>query len=90
MPDPDDPRQPSPRPGKAIADQGAVLLDGPRGAVVTLTPEAAEATGESLRRAAALAAGQRRDGRTGKTVRRLHPSKTEARGREPDGSDAQG
>ena len=56
MADPDDRRQPSPRPAEAIAEQGVVLLDGPQGAVVALTPEAAVATSENLRRAAFLAA----------------------------------
>ena len=53
-----DRRQPSPLPCVAIAEQGAVLLDGPQGAVATLTPEAAVATSERLRRAASLAARQ--------------------------------
>jgi hypothetical protein len=59
MADPDNPRQPSPRPAVAIAEQGAVLLDGPQGAIVALTPEAAIATSENLREAASLAAQQR-------------------------------
>lgn len=77
MADPEDPREPSPQPGKATAEQGAVLLDGPRGAAVTLTPEAAEATGESLRRAAALAEGQRKAARLkhAEAPRPLHPSR---------------
>lgn len=54
-----DRRQPGPRLGIAIAEQGMVLLDGPQGAVSTLTPEEAAATGESLRLAASLAAQQR-------------------------------
>ena len=61
MADPDHRRQPSPRPAEAVAEQGVVLLDGPQGAVVALTPEAAAATGENLRRAALIAARQRID-----------------------------
>jgi len=59
MADPNDRRKPSPLPAEAIAEQGVVLLDGPQGAVVALTPEAAVATSENLRRAALLAAIQR-------------------------------
>ncbi len=62
MPEPDDTRLPSRRPGVATAEQGAVLLDGPKGVVVALTPEAAHATSENLRRAASVAVRQRRDG----------------------------
>lgn len=58
----EDPRRPSARPVVVAAENGAVLLDGPYGAVVALTPEAAAATSESLRRAAALAASQRGTG----------------------------
>lgn len=75
--------KPSPRPGTATAEQGVVLLDCPRGAVVTLTPEAAKATSQSLREAAALAEDQRnttRDEEDG-SLRRLH-SKTSPSSRE--------
>ena len=61
MADAHNPRQPSPRPAEATADQGVVLLDGPQGAVVAMTPEAAAATGENLLRAASLAVRQRSD-----------------------------
>ena len=61
MPESDNTRLPSRRPGVATAEQGAVLLDGPKGVVVALTPEAAHATSENLRRAAAVAARQRRE-----------------------------
>jgi hypothetical protein len=82
--DSEDSLEPSPQPGKATAEQGAVLLDGPRGAAVTLTPEAAEATGESLRRAAAVAEDQRRAARlkSAEAPRPLHPDK-----RSPGGSE---
>ena len=72
MADRDDRHQPSPKPAEAIAEQGAVLFDGPQGAVVALTPEAAAATGENLRRAASLAARQRSETRPSDPVP-LHP-----------------
>lgn len=53
------PRPPSDEPGRATAEQGVVLLEGPQGAIVTFTPEAAEATGASLHLAAAAARRQR-------------------------------
>ena len=56
--------EPSPQeaesaPGVATAEQGVVLLDGPDGVAIAMTPEAAEATGRSLIAAAEEAAGQR-------------------------------
>jgi hypothetical protein len=42
---------------------GAVLLDGPDGVDVALTPEAAEETSERLEKQAVRARGQRRLGR---------------------------
>jgi hypothetical protein len=39
---------PEAKPGVASAEQGFVLLDGPDGTAVSMTPEAAEATGRSL------------------------------------------
>ena len=39
-------------PGVASAEDGVVVLDGPDGVAVTMTSEAAEATGQSLIRAA--------------------------------------
>jgi hypothetical protein len=57
--DPANDRLPSPLPCEATAEQGVVLLDGPQGVVMTLTPEAAHATGENLRRAASAATRQR-------------------------------
>ena len=43
MADPEHRLLPSPRPGVATAERGVVILDVPRGAIVTLTPEAAAA-----------------------------------------------
>lgn len=67
-------RRPSILPGVAIAEQGVVLLDGPQGIVVSLTPEAAAATGESLRRAASLAERQRGHHPDADTPVPLHPT----------------
>ncbi|MGE7205002.1 hypothetical protein ACQKJZ_04905 [Sphingomonas sp. NPDC019816] len=41
--------------GVATAEQGVVMLDGPNGVAVTMTPHAAQATGESLIAAAHVA-----------------------------------
>jgi hypothetical protein len=60
MSEPEDRHTPSVRPAIATAENGVVLLDGPQGAVAALTPEAADATSENLRRAASQAARQRR------------------------------
>lgn len=46
--------------GVASAEQGFVLLDGPDGVAIAMTPEAADTTGRSLIAAAAEAADQRR------------------------------
>lgn len=43
--------QPYDEPGVASVEEGHVLLDGPNGIAITLTPEAAIATGESLAKA---------------------------------------
>lgn len=51
--------EPEVRAGVASAEQGVVLLDGPDGVAVSMTPEAAERTARSLLAAAAEAAGQR-------------------------------
>ncbi|MDP5278470.1 hypothetical protein Q9Q95_06000 [Sphingomonas sp. DG1-23] len=53
------PQEPESKPGVAAAEQGLVLLDGPDGIAVAMTPEAADATGRSLIAAAEEAAGQR-------------------------------
>ncbi|HEX7853372.1 MAG TPA: hypothetical protein VF503_06715 [Sphingobium sp.] len=46
--------------GKAVAEEGLVLLDGPDGIAVALTPDAAEETGRELIRAANEARQQNR------------------------------
>lgn len=45
--------------GVASVEDGHVLLDGPDGVAITLSPEAALATAESLRRAAEQALAER-------------------------------
>jgi len=52
-------QEPETVPGVATAEQGIVLLDGPDGVAITMTPEAADATGRSLIAAAEEATGQR-------------------------------
>lgn len=47
------------KPGVASAEHGQVILDGPDGVAVTMTPEAAAKTSDSLLYAAAEAVGQR-------------------------------
>ena len=47
--------------GQATAEKGQVLLDGPDGVAITLTPQAAEDTGNALLRAAAEARSQEDD-----------------------------
>lgn len=47
--------------GKAVAEQGLVLLDGPDGIAISLTPDAAEETGSSLISAAREARSQNPD-----------------------------
>jgi len=44
--------------GKASAEEGVVLLDGPDGVAVTMTADAAEGTGQALIRAARQAREQ--------------------------------
>ncbi len=53
--------RPEQQPGIATAEQGWVLLDGPNGVAVALTPDAAILTGHSLIAAGELARGQNRD-----------------------------
>ena len=48
------------KPSDVVAARGKVLVDGPDGVDVALTPEAALETGERLIDKAATAAGQRR------------------------------
>lgn len=52
------PHEPEKQPGIATAEAGMVMLDGPDGVAVAMTPEAADATGRSLIAAAAEAANQ--------------------------------
>ncbi len=53
-----DPQAPEDEPGYATAEGGQVLLDGPDGVAVAMTPAAAEETGRRLIAAAAEARGQ--------------------------------
>lgn len=46
--------------GRASAEEGVVILDGPNGVAVTMTPEAAAQTARSLKAAADLALTQTR------------------------------
>lgn len=50
-------REPHQQPGVASAEQGTVLLDGPDGVAITLTPNAAEEMGRNLIAAADEARG---------------------------------
>lgn len=52
-------KQPEQLPAVATAEQGEVLVDGPSGYVVSLTPEAAHGTARALRVAARQAERQR-------------------------------
>ena len=51
--------QPQDHAGVASAEQGVVVLDGPNGVAVSMTPRAAHATGHSLIAAAEEATTQR-------------------------------
>jgi len=44
--------RPEEEPGQAVAEEGVVVLDGPDGVAVAMTPYAAEGTGHSLLAAA--------------------------------------
>jgi hypothetical protein len=46
--------------GRAVAEQGLVVLDGPDGVAITMTADAAEETGRALLAAAAEARNQER------------------------------
>lgn len=46
--------------GEAVAERGVVMLEGPEGTALSLTPAAAKLTGESLLRAAICAERQQR------------------------------
>ena len=50
------------QPGEAVAEAGQVLLDGPDGVAVSLSPDAAEETGRRLIAAAQEARRQPTDG----------------------------
>lgn len=60
------PAQPEEEPGVATAEQGVVLLDGPDGVAIAMTPAAAEETGRRLLAAAQEALSQ--------TSAQAHPS----------------
>ncbi len=51
-------REPHHKSGVASAEAGLVLLDGPDGVAIAMTPDAAEATARSLQEAAAEARTQ--------------------------------
>ncbi len=51
-------REPHGKSGVASAEAGLVLLDGPDGVAIAMTPDAAEATALSLQQAAAEARNQ--------------------------------
>lgn len=51
-------REPHQKSGIASAEAGLVLLDGPDGVAIAMTPDAAEATARSLQEAAAEARNQ--------------------------------
>lgn len=55
---PDHAPQPETKPGVATAEKGLVLLDGPDGIAVTMTPAAATGTAQSLLSAAETARAQ--------------------------------
>ena len=48
--------------GQAVAEEGVVMLDGPDGVAVSMTPSSAEATARSLQEAANAARGQKPNG----------------------------
>ncbi|WP_157218452.1 hypothetical protein [Flavisphingomonas formosensis] len=54
-------------PSRVSAEKGVVMVDGPDGVAISLTPEAARETADRLAEAAAMAAAQRslRDGDDG-------------------------
>ena len=52
---------PADQPGVATAEEGIVLLDGPNGAAIAMTPDAATLTGSSLIAAAEEARRQNTD-----------------------------
>jgi hypothetical protein len=63
MTDPANSPCPEREPGIASAEDGVVILDGPDGVAVTMTPDAATRTGHSLISAAEIAEKQLADKR---------------------------
>lgn len=61
MPAPPVVPQPQTQPGIASAEDGLVVLDGPNGIAVTMTPDAAMQTGQNLISAAEIAERQKTD-----------------------------
>ncbi len=51
--------QPQIDPGEAVAEEGVVMLDGPNGVAVSMTPDCARGTADNLYRAADEAVRQR-------------------------------
>ncbi|HEV2867549.1 MAG TPA: hypothetical protein VGX37_13650 [Allosphingosinicella sp.] len=51
-------------PSEVMAEEGEVIVEGPNGVAVTLTPEAAEETGRRMMRAASEARRQVRSGQS--------------------------
>lgn len=56
--------QPLTEPGVASAEDGVVVLDGPDGVAITMTPDAAQKTGTSLISAAEVAEQQIADAKS--------------------------
>ncbi|KQN26070.1 hypothetical protein ASE86_07880 [Sphingomonas sp. Leaf33] len=54
--------RPEDEPGHAVAEDGVVVLDGPNGVAVAMTPDAADGTARSLTAAAAEARLQTPEG----------------------------
>lgn len=54
--------RPEEEPGQAVAEAGVVVLDGPNGVAVAMTPDAADGTATSLSAAAAEARRQTSQG----------------------------
>ena len=66
------------RPSEVVAEQGKVLVDGPDGVAVTLTPEAAAETSHRLLFGAAEARGQQIH-----AARKRGPAAAKERGQDP-------
>lgn len=61
------------QPGRASAEGGLVVLDGPNGIAVTMTPDAATETGSSLLAAAQIAAAHEQGAEDDRDDNRIHP-----------------